>query len=250
MNLNSTLGLIALIALFLPIALLLICRLCSYRSFPALLGYYAIIFAYNVFQKGYLEGSTELISTWNIFNNFLDAPLMLFFLTYFSGSASMTKKMKILIGSLLVFQITVITVVGLNNKAVAIFLGPGLAIVFGFALHFFVRQAKITIAYHKGIGKAFITASLLFAYGGYLIIYLAYYVFQTPFVDDTFLVYYIVVILSSILMAIGIVAERKRVQKLSELLQTRKELTAIYSNQPSVNPLRKVVLDFDKDPWL
>jgi len=250
MNLNSTFGLIASIALFLPIILLLLCRLCSYRSFPALLAYYAVVFAYNLFQKGYLHGTPALVGNWNVVNNLLDAPLMLLFLTYFSGSPLLTKKMKILIVSLLVFEIIVISIVGFNNTAVTIFLGPGLILVFGFSLHFFVRQAKITIAHHKAIGKAIISAALLFAYGGYLIIYLMYYVFQTPFVDDTFLVYYLVVTLSSILMGVGIVTERKRVQKLSELLQTRKELTAIYSNQPAVTSLRKVALDFDKDPWL
>lgn len=250
MNLNSTLGLIASIALFFPIIFLIVFRLGGYRSFPALLGYYIIVFAYNLFQKGYLHGSPELVTNWNIVNNFVDAPLMLFFLTYFSSSPSLTKKMKATLVGLLVFEITVIAIVGFNNDAVAIFLGPALLVVFGFCLHFFVRQTKITIAHHKAVGKAIISAALLFAYGCFLIIYLMYYVVKTPFVEDTFLVYYLVVTVSSILMSVGIVAERKRVQKLSELLQTRKELTAVYSNQPTVTSLRKVALDFDKDPWL
>lgn len=250
MNLNATLGLIATIALSLPILFLVIFRLGVYRSFPALLSYFLLVFAYNLFQKGYLHGSSELVGNWNILNNFVDAPLMLVFLTYFSTSPALTKKMRLTIAGILIFEIAVICIAGFNNKAVTIFLGPALAVVFAFSLHFFVRQTKIAISHRKAIGKAIISAALLFAYGCYLIIYLMYYVMQTQFVEDTFLVYYLVITVSSILLSVGIVAEKKRVQKLSELLQTRKELSAIYSNQPQIPSLRKVALDFDKDPWL
>jgi hypothetical protein len=78
-----------------------------------------------------------------------------------------------------------------------------------------------------------------------------YYVFKTPYVEDTFLVYFLVVTLSSLLMSIGIIAERKRIQKLTELLQTRKELSVIYKNESQpVRSIRTVALDFDKDPWV
>ena len=212
--------------------------------------YYVTVFAYNVARSQNIPLDPEVITYWSVCNNFLDAPLILYFLTYFSGSPKLTSIMKKLIVGILLFQLIVVVLVGFNNTAVTIFLGPAILIEFGFCLHFFVRQTKITITHHKASGKAIITASLLFAYGCYAIIYLMYYVFKTPYVADTFLVYFLVVTLSSLLMCIGIVAERKRVQKLNELLRTRKELSAIYSSEPKTMTIRRVALDFDKDPWV
>lgn len=251
MTWNSVMGLVSSVALFLPIVLILLFRLASYKTFPVLLVYFSTVFFYNLASLHYLSVPTDIIMTWSICNNFLDAPLLLYFLTYFSTSPSLTKKMKWLIAGILIFQSAVLIIVGFNNAAVTIFLGPALLCVFAFCLHFFVQRTKISIKHHKAAGKAIITASLLFAYGCYTIIYLMYYVFKTPYIDDTFLVYFLVVTLSSLLLSVGLFAERKRIGKLHELLQTRKELSVIYQNEAKPIPtLRKVALDFDKDPWV
>ncbi len=249
MTWNSVMGFVSLIALFLPIFFLLVLRLGGYRSFTVLLIYYAIVFAYSVFKQGYINIDPSITDSWNICNNLLDAPLMLMFLTYFSTSASFTKKMKISIGVFVVFEMIVLLLVGFNRKAITIILGPGLATVFAFCLHFFIRQTKITIMHRKATGKAIIAASLLFAYGCYGIIYLMYYVFKTPHVADTFLVYFLVVTFSSMLMSAGIFIERKRVQKLNELKLTRKELSIVYKESSTTAPLRSAMLDFDKEQW-
>lgn len=249
MTWNSVMGIVSLIALFLPIFFLLVLRLGGYRSFPALLAYYAIVFAYNFFTLGYIKISSGITDNWNICNNLLDPPLMLIFLTYFSTSPGFTKKMKIVIGLFLLFELSVLLAVGFNTRAITIILGPGLLIVFAFCLHFFIRQTKITIMHHKATGKAIIAASLLFAYGCYGIIYLMYYVFKTPHVADTFLVYFLVVTFSSLLMSAGILIERKRVQKLNELKQTRKELSIVYNEKSTTTGIRSAMLDFDKEQW-
>lgn len=95
--------------------------------------------------------------------------------------------MKISIIAVVLFELVVVLTVGFNTKAVTIFLGPSLLIVFAYCLHFFVRQTKIAIVNYKGMGKAVMAASLLFAYGCYTIIYLMYYVFKTPYINDWFL---------------------------------------------------------------
>jgi hypothetical protein len=242
-------GFVSTFALFLPIFFLLLFRLGSYKSFPALLVYYIIVFVYNLLTEGYIRVNSNVIDNWNICNNLLDAPLMLLFLTYFSTSAAFTNKMKISICTVILFELVVVLAVGFNTKAVTIFLGPALLTVFAFCLHFFVRQTKIAIIHHKGMGRAVIAASLLFAYGCYTIIYLMYYVFKTPYVADTFLVYFLVATFSSLVMCAGIFLERKRVQKLNELKVTRKELSAFYPETKTAAPLRTAMLDFDKDQW-
>ena len=249
MTWNSVMGFISSIALFLPIFFTLIFRLGGYRTFPALLPYYSIVFSYNLLTEGYIKASPDTIHYWSIFNNLLDAPLMLLFLTYFSTSPAFTRKMRGAIFILIAFEVTVVLMKGFTIEAITIILGPALATVVSFCIYFFIRQTKITIMHHKATGKAIIAAALLFAYGCYTIIYMMYYVFKTPHVADTFLVYFLVATFSSFLLCAGIIIERKRVQKLYELKQTRKELLDIYKDTKTAAPLRTAILDFDKDQW-
>jgi hypothetical protein len=242
-------GFISSVALFLPIFFILFFRLGGYRTFPALLIYYIIVFTFNLQTEGLIKADPETIRFWSICNNLLDAPLMLMFLTYFSPSAAFTKKMKISICSIIGFEIIVILLKGFTLEAITIILGPALVIVFFFSIYFFIRQTKITVTHHKAAGKAIIAASLLFAYGCYTILYLVYFVFKTKHVADTFLMYFIISTLSSLVMCAGIIYERKRIHKLNELMQTRRELSAIYKDTKKAAPFRAAVLDFDKDHW-
>ncbi|HWR34226.1 MAG TPA: hypothetical protein VN451_11895, partial [Chitinophagaceae bacterium] len=185
---------------------------------------------------------------WGIANNLLDIPLILTFLTYFSTTAGFRKRMNIMIASFLVFEIIIMAWKGPTVDAITIIMGPGLLMATGFCLYFFIRQSKITITHGKATGKAIIAASLVFAYGCYSLIYLMYYVFKTKDVADTFLIYYLVTIFSSLLLTAGIIIEKKRVNKLQEVKTARKELATIYKD---VAPSRPFVpmLDFDKEPW-
>jgi hypothetical protein len=209
MTWNSVMGLISTFALFLPIFFILALRLGGYKSFPALLIYYISVFVYNLFTEGYIKAPANFIHYWGLSNNLLDAPLMLSFLTYYSTSPVFTRRIKITLGAFLLFELGVLLAEGLNVNAITIIMGPGLLLVFGLCLSLFIRQTKITIMHRKATGKAFIAAALLFAYGCYTLIYLMYYVFRTPHVDDTFLVYFLVVTFSSLLMCTGVINEKK-----------------------------------------
>ena len=52
MTWNSIMGFISSVALFLPILLILFFRLGGYRTFPALLIYYVIVFTFNLLTEG------------------------------------------------------------------------------------------------------------------------------------------------------------------------------------------------------
>lgn len=259
MTWNFIMGIISTIALFLPVAFILILRLGQYRTFPALLLYYSIAFINNFLGEQYIDTSNKAIKYFGLTNNLLDAPVMLLFLTYFCTSAMQARRMKLLIVSLVVFEISVVVFMGLTKQAITIILAPGLAIVFGFCLFFFIRQAKLAITHRKATGKAIISASLLFAYGCYFILYLLFYVFEThlegkllneEYLADTYLVYFFVATISSIIIGIGIVIESKRVQKLNELKLTRKELSIIYEGTEKAARLRTAILDFDRDQYI
>ena len=252
-------GLISTLALILPVILVLTLRLGKYKAFPVLIAYYFLLFIYNLMTEGYINANEDVAFYWGLANNLLDAPLMILFLSYFSTSQKFTKKLRVLIALFVCFEIAVLSIKGINTEAITIILGPGILIVLSLGLYFFIKQTKVAISHRKATGKALICAALLFAYGCYAIVYLIYYVFKAhivangkinqEYVADTFLVYFFVTTLSSILMCIGIFVERKRIQKLNELKVTRKELSSIYTNTKTAAPLRTAMLDFDKDLW-
>lgn len=252
-------GLISTLALILPVILVLTLRLGRYKAFPALITYYFLLFTYNLMTEGYIKADDDVIFYWGLANNLLDAPLMILFLSYFSTSLVFTKKLRLLIALFVAFEIAVLSIKGINTEAITIILGPGILIVLSLGLYFFIKQTKIAITHRKATGKALICAALLFAYGCYAIVYLIYYVFKAhieesgkisqEYVADTFLVYFFVTTLSSLLLCVGIVVERKRIQKLNELKVTRKELSTIYTDTKTAAPVRTAMLDFDKELW-
>lgn len=257
MNLYSTIGFISTVALFLPVFFILVLRLGNYRSFPALLFYYFTVFIYNLLTEGYIKASGDVIYYWGLMNNLLDVPLMLFFLTYFSPSKIFTKRMLMIILSFFVWEAFIVAIMGFNINAITIIYAPGLPLVFGYCVYFFTRKVKIAIEHPKAAGKALMASGLLFAYGSYTIIYLLYYVFRAhldannavkpEYVQDTFLVYFMSTIISSLSITAGIIVERKRIHKLIELKITRKELTEMYPDTKRTAPFRTVLLDFDKE---
>lgn len=250
MTWSSTLGLISSVALFLPVLFILVFKLGGYKTFPALMIYYLTVFSYNLLQLKYINPGDDVTRYWGIANNLLDAPLMLSFLTYFSASALLRQRMKMVIGLFILFEIAILITMGLNVESITVIMGPGLALVIGFCIHFFVRQSKFTLMNGKGMGKAIIAASLVFAYGCYIFIYLIYYVFKSKYVEHTFLIYFLVTTFSSLLLCAGIVIERKRIIKLNEVKTARRELADIYKDTVASATFRRgPMLDFDKEPW-
>ena len=249
MTWNSIMGFVSTLALFLPIFLILVIRLGSYRSFPVLLIYFTIVFINNLINEHYIQPNADVVYFWGISINLLDTPLMLLFLSYFSTSAVFSKRLAVLIVLFLIFELSVVLLYGFNARALTIVLGPGILIVFALCLFIFIRHSKVVITNRKALGKTLIAASLVFAYGCYGILYVLFYIIKTPQVADTFLLYFIVLTLSSMILCTGIVFERKRVQKLFELKKARKELHDIYKDTKPAGTFRTAMLDFDREPW-
>jgi hypothetical protein len=231
----------------------LISRLPLYKSFPILLFYYAILFIYNFLNLGYIQVSKDLLYYLGTFCNLMDPPLMLLFMSYFSQTASFRKKLYIVAAGFVAFEILIVAIYGFSTKASTIVLAPGFAMVICLALIFFIHQVKIAVVHHKAIGKAIMSTSVLFAYVGYAFVYTVYYIIESPQTADTYLIYFLITIASSISMSTGIFFERHRVKKLDELKTTRKELKDVYGSskdeKKTTPPYGKVALNFDNDQW-
>jgi hypothetical protein len=253
MTLFNLIGSISAIALSLPVIMLLTTRLAWYKTFPALFIYYTCILAYIILLLGYADLGENFMYNLGVLNNFLDTPLMLLFLIYFSKTPSFRKKLFFGLLAFAVFEVVSIIIYGFSLQAITIILAPGLLTVLVITTVFFIHQVKIAVMYHKAVGKAVMVASLLFAYVGYCFVYTVFYLIKPVYKDDAHLVYFLITIVSCILMAAGIFIERKRVNQLAELKTTRQELKAIYGGNHDkkkiANPLEAAIMKFDKKEW-
>jgi hypothetical protein len=238
----TLMGIISTIALFLPISLILLLKLFRQRSFLMLAFYYLLPGVYNLAQEKFIPFPKTTLKYFGIANNLLDAPLMLTFLCLFSYSALMTKRISILIYAFVAYEAIIVAAAGFNTNAITYILGPGILLILALSFILFRRHVKLIITQQKGPGKALMTSSVLLSYTIFGLIYLFYFVLKVPGIsNDVFLMYYIVSLLSALLMAAGIWIENKRFQKLNELKYTRKELAAIYDSQHDTAALKSAV---------
>ena len=253
MNLFEIMGLISTVALALPVITILISRLAWYRSFPAIFFYYLLILTYSAILLGYIGVGDSNRYYLGVLCNFLDTPLILLFLLYFSKTIYFWKKLMAATLAFIAFEILVITMYGFNTTATTIVLAPGLILTIVISLLFFIHQVKISVVYHRAVGKAVMISSLLFAYMGYSFVYVVYYLIKPAYKDDAHIVYFLITIVSSTAMSIGVYIEKSRVRQLVELKTTREELKAIYREEREAKkmtaPHEAVIINFDQQQW-
>ncbi|RYY62467.1 MAG: hypothetical protein EOO05_02700 [Chitinophagaceae bacterium] len=248
MTLFDLMGLLSTLALALPIIFLVVTRLAWYKCFPALLVYFALMVSHNLTSLHFIPVSTSFINNQGLLNNLLDAPLMLGFLTYFSQTAAYRKSLLIIIGVYIAFEVVVVAMLGFNRMSNTVIMAPGLLITLLLSSVFFTHYVKLTLVNQKALGKLLMVLSLLLAYGVYCFIYVVFFLMDTRFVQDTKIIFYLVTVISSIVLCVGIMIERNRVRHLSELHKTREELKAIYGEDDTKTtiPFETVVFKFEK----
>jgi hypothetical protein len=138
MTLFDLMGLLSTLALALPIIFLVLTRLAWYKSFPALMGYSAIMLAHNLTSLGYIHASRQFIHYQGLINNLLDVPLMLCFMTYFSQTAAYRKSLLIILGVYMAFELAVTLMLGLNRQSSTVIMAPGLVITLLLSCVFFL----------------------------------------------------------------------------------------------------------------
>jgi glucan phosphoethanolaminetransferase (alkaline phosphatase superfamily) len=167
-----------------------------------------------------------------ITDNFLDAPLLLIFFLFFSSSALMTKRLKLGLFIFLGLEAIIFVVFGFSVKAVKIILGPDIAVVLLISFMFFLRYVRLAITNSKSLGKAIMISSILLSYSIFSLVYIFFYLIKNrQYREDAQLIYYLISIISALLMAVGILIEKKRIKKLDELKNTRRELAIIYGEK-------------------
>ncbi len=238
MNLRTAIGMVSSIAMLLPIVVILISRLLSHRTFIALLVYYLVVSIQTMMRLEMIAVPKSTYQFLGIVDNLIDAPLMLIFLTLFSTSARMTKRLMNAAFAFAGFELIVIAFTGFTVDAVKIVLGPDIIVVTSLGFIFFLRNVKLAVTNSKAMGKTLMSCSVLVSYTFFFLVYIFYYLVRNEqYRKDAQLIFYLVSIIAALLMALGIVIENKRIKKLDELKHTRKELAIIYgeSNVRSFN---------------
>lgn len=238
MNWPAAIGIISSLALFLPVIIIIFFGFFRYKNYLALLIYCLLALVYNLMTEDIIATTGNIEKVWGIVNNLLDVPLMLLFMMIFSTSATQTFRMKIYLAVFVFFEIIVISIYGLNIKTITIVMGPGLALILVIGAFFFVMKVKQSIIHKKALGKAFLTAAIVFAYGCFSFIYIMHYILALDDISNIFLIYHLVTIVYCSLLATGLIIEKKRVKKLGELRVTRKELMQFFNDEkkPSSPP--------------
>ncbi len=231
MNWQSAIGFISTLALLFPILLIVYFRLFKYNHYLAIMIYFGLTVAVNMMSEGIIKIPKNSLRDWAFLNNLLDAPLMLFFLMLFSTSADKTRRMKICIVLIILFEAIVIAFFGLSMKTITIVMGPCLSFTFIVAFFFFIQKVKQSLIHTKALGKAFMVAAITFAYGCFGILYLMHYVLAIDDTKNIFLIYYAVTMIYCAFFSVGLIFENRRLKKREELLQTRKELLMFFSDE-------------------
>lgn len=231
MNWQNAIAILSTLALVTPVFVIFLTKLVRYKYFFSLFIYCLVAFTYNLMTEDYLAVSKTFLRTFGIINNLLDAPLMFTFLMYFANSKKQRKMMSVILLVFLCFELIVVTLKGISIPTIVIVMGPGITLVFSFALYFFVQSIKRSFIHAKAAGKAFMSTAISFAYGCFAFIYIMFYLLKVPDSPYIFLVYFTVTIIYCTLLTIGLILESKRKRKLEELLITRKELYRFFHEE-------------------
>lgn len=229
MNPNAVLGVVSTYAFCLPVFLIVIFRLHVYKPFFALLIYFLLATVSNLMTEGVVPATEQVRKIFGVVYNLLDLPLMLTGLLLFCGSRQKVKNICVTIVVFLLYEVVVLWWHGFTRQTVTYVLGPGIVVILAYSVHLFVQYVKLAVVHEKAIGKALMIGAVCFTYGSYAMIYVFYYVAETPAVAEVFILYYVASIVSAVLLSVGITLVQKRMRLLREARLTRKELHMFFN---------------------
>ena len=138
MNWHNAIGILSTVALFAPVFIIVATRLIRYKQFLALFIYCFLAFGFNLMTEHLVNVPKVIERYYGIINNLTDMPLMLSFRAFQIPSSIQVKRMKILLAAFIIFEIVLIVMFGITIKTITYTMGPGLTIVFGYSLYYFV----------------------------------------------------------------------------------------------------------------
>jgi len=206
------LGVFSILCMLLPIVMILLKKKFKAGSI-ALSIYFLFTFIYNFLYIVFPNTPVKAMRVIGVTTNLLDAPLMLLFLQHFTHSERIRRRIKFTMILFIAFEITILILYGFGKTAITIFSGPGLLLVFYFSFILFSRHVRIVNTQKVDVARIIMISSILFAYGIFIMLYLFFYVMNTPNTEDALLIYYLATIIASLLLSLGLMKEKSRAKK-------------------------------------
>jgi hypothetical protein len=201
-------------------------------SLLALVIYFFSAFFCNLLSEDIIVLSPALKTSLAVISNYLDVPLILLSVLMFSTEKRMHMAISICLVVFLAYELIIFMNFRLLPVSTKYVMGPGIILILLISIYLFINNIKRTIWKGKGFGKTLIISSILFAYGSYLLVYIFFYIQETPHKADVVTIYYVTSIIFSLLTASGLFWVRKRFKEIKEVHITRKEL-GVFFNHPT-----------------
>ena len=200
---------LAVIAYFLPMTIVLINRLWKHTPFLLFASYWALCGLVNLLD--FIPGiSLEFRNTLGVVYNMIDIPLMLCIFHFTSSTEWVRQFSKYACISFILIESINAYYNGINYQAIKYVVGIGVVIVLFIIISeiiFYLRKME-----HTPLEKAllFIYSALLFEYGTYVIIYIFEYFIHGSSAMDNLLIYYISSLVAIIIACFGFIIKQKK----------------------------------------
>lgn len=200
---------LAVIAYFIPIAIVLFNRLWKHTPFLLFASYWSLAGVVNLFD--FIPGiSIEFRNSLGALYNMIDIPFMLCIFYFTSSSEKIRQFSKYSCVTFILIESVNAYYNGINYQAIKYVLGIGVLLVLCIIISeiiFYLRKIE-----HSALEKAllFIYSALLFEYGTYVIIYIFEYFIAGSSVIDNLLIYYISSLVAIIIACFGFIIKQKK----------------------------------------
>jgi len=221
-------GTVATVSMFVPALLILIFKLFNKFSLLILSVYYILTGFFNLMNQGLITVPGPFQNKVGVLFNYLDAPMMLMVLLFFCTERCKLNTINYSLALYGLYEVVIFYLFRLSPQSSVYVLGPGILLVLCYSIYLFFQQGKLTVMYGKGLGLTLMLVSILFSYGCFSFIYVLYYIKKTSALADVFLIYYIVLFISSVLLSLGIIWLHKRIRNINEVQVSRKELAHFF----------------------
>ena len=208
-QLFDIISVLAVIAYFIPITIVLINRLWKHRPFLLFASYWSLAGIVNLFD--FIPGTTPgFRNTIGALYNMIDIPFMLFIFYFTSFSQKIRQFAKYSAISFILVEAINAYYNGISFQAIKYVVGIGVLLVLCVIISeiiYYLRKME-----HSPLEKAllFIYSALLFEYGTYVIIYIFEYYITGSSVIDNLLIYYISSLVAIIIACFGFIIKQKK----------------------------------------
>ncbi len=188
---------ISIIACFIPVIVLIIRKLWKESIYTLIATYWLINGLINITTLFGIPVDPVTDDYITLTANYMDVPMVLFI--FYVASEGMRKNIiRITLITFIAFEICITAIKGFNYDSVTIILGASLVIIIVFGIVGIVSYlAKIEHTPQEN-AMVFVYSSFLFFYGSFVIVYVFSYLTHKASDEDTFLLYYLELLIASI----------------------------------------------------